>query len=135
MVASRIQSGRCDARGRSLTSRLTRNEKGKIMTKQRHILALVTGAGLMAACLLAAGPVAASDQGSWPASKASAPTPKVVGMPAALAQNLANFDDLDFHVYTGQQWGNLHKGHAQDIVVSYPDGHTTKGHTDHINEL
>src|SRR5207302_5858238 len=74
------------------------------MRKQRHVLALVIGAALTAACLLAAGPMAASDQGSWPASKVSAPTPKVAGMPAALAKNLANFDDLDFHVYTGQQW-------------------------------
>ena len=104
------------------------------MTKQRHIPALVTGAGLMAAWL-AAGPVAASDQGSWPSSKSGAPTPKVEGMPAALAKNLANFDDLDFHVYTGQQWENLHKSHARDIVVHYPDGHTTTGIPDHIKEL
>jgi len=103
------------------------------MTKQKHILAL-TGAALAAACL-AAGLVRASDQGSWPASKVNAPTPQVAGMPAALAKNLANFDDLDFHVYTGQQWANLHKSHAQDIVVYYPDGHTTKGIPDHIKEL
>ena len=103
------------------------------MTKQKYILAL-TGAALAAACL-AAGLVRASDQGSWPASKVNAPTPQVAGMPAALAKNLANFDDLDFHVYTGQQWGNLHKSHAQDIVVYYPDGHTTKGIADHIKEL
>ena len=56
-------------------------------------------------------------------------------MPAALAKNLANFDDLDFHVYTGQQWQNLHKSHAQDILVYYPDGHITKGIPDHIKEL
>ena len=79
------------------------------MTKQRRNLSLLTAAGLAAASLLAAGLVVASDQGGWPASKASAPTPKVVGMPAALAKNLANFDDLDFHVYTGQQWENLHR--------------------------
>ena len=103
------------------------------MTKQKYIVAL-TGAALAAACL-AAGLVRASDQGSWPASKVNAPTPQVAGMPAALAKNLANFDDLDFHVYTGQQWANLHKSHAQDIVVYYPDGHTTKGIPDHIKEL
>jgi hypothetical protein len=59
----------------------------------------------------------------------------VAGMPAELAKNLANFDDLDFRVYTGQQWENLHKSHGQDIVVHYPDGHTTKGIPDHIKEL
>src|SRR5438132_2453554 len=63
---------------------------GENMRKQRHVLALVIGAGLTAACLLAAGPMAASDQGSWPASKVSAPTPKVASMPAALAKTLAN---------------------------------------------
>src|ERR1700752_550174 len=105
------------------------------MTKQRHILALVTLAAVTVACLLAAGAAAASDQGSWPASKASAPTPMVAGMPAELAKNLANFDDLDFHVYTGQQWENLHRSHDQNIVVHYPDGHTTKGIPEHIKEL
>src|SRR5437588_269179 len=90
------------------------------MRKQRHVLALVIGAGLTAACLLAAGPMAASDQGSWPASKVSAPTPKVASMPAALARNLANFDDLDFHVYTGQQWENLHKSHGSRGRRSWP---------------
>jgi hypothetical protein len=96
---------------------------------------LVSGAGLTAAGLLAAGSVIAFDQGHWPPSKATAPSPKVAGMPAALAKNLASFDDLDFHVYTGQQWQNLHKSHAQDILVYYPDGHVTKGIPDHIKEL
>jgi hypothetical protein len=105
------------------------------MTKLTHTLALVTGPFLTVACLLAAGAVAAADQGSWPGTKASAPAAKVEGMPAALAKNLANFDDLDFHVYSGQQWENLHKSHAQDIVVYYPDGHTTKGIPAHIKEL
>jgi hypothetical protein len=41
-------------------------------------------------------------------------------MPEVLAKNPANFDDLDFHVYTGQQWENLHRSHAQNIVVHYP---------------
>ena len=59
----------------------------------------------------------------------------MAGTPAELAKNLANFDDLDFRVYTSQQWENLHKSHGQDIVVHYPDGHTTKGIPDHIKEL
>lgn len=72
---------------------------------------------------------------SWPSSKAIESTPKVPGMPAELARNLAIFDDLDFHVYTGQQWENLHKSHAPAILVYYPDGHTTRGIPDHIKEL
>src|SRR5262249_24738222 len=38
--------------------------------------------------------------------------------------NLANFDDLDFHVFSGQKWDQLPKSHAKDILVHYQDGHT-----------
>ena len=31
--------------------------------------------------------------------------------------NLANFDDLDFNVYSAQKWEELGKSHAQDITV------------------
>ena len=92
--------------------------------------------GAMAAALITGiteGALAGGE--AWPGSKVSEPTPKVPGMPAELATHLANFDDLDFHVYTGQQWENLHRSHAQNIVVHYPDGHTTKGIPDHIKEL
>jgi hypothetical protein len=49
--------------------------------------------------------------------------------------NLANFDDLDFNVYSGQKWDQLSKSHAKDIIVHYPDGHTTTGLEAHIEEL
>lgn len=49
--------------------------------------------------------------------------------------NLTNFDDLDFNVYSGQKWDELGKSHAKDILVHYPDGHTTKGLAAHIDEL
>lgn len=61
-------------------------------------------------------------QNRWPATKAGAPTPKVEGVPPELAKNLANFDDLDFRVYTNQQWQDLHKSHTKDFVVHWPDG-------------
>lgn len=101
--------------------------------KQGHRRAI--GVGLAIASLLAVTPAAAAGQDRWPSTSVNKPTPKVEGMPPELAGHLANFDDLDFHVYTGQQWNNLHKSHAQDIVVHYPDGHTTKGIPDHIKEL
>ena len=71
----------------------------------------------------------------WPPTTAGKPTPIIPGMPPALAAHLANFDDLDFHVYTQQRWLDLHKSHAANIVVHYPDGHITKGIPDHIKEL
>lgn len=101
------------------------------MLKRKTILV----AGLLAGGLVAALPVAAADSDAWPGTTADAPTPKVEGMSEILAKNLANFDDLDFHVYTGQQWENLHKSHGENIIVHYPDGHTTTGIPDHVKEL
>ncbi len=72
---------------------------------------------------------------SWPASKAGQPAPKAKDMPATLAKNLATFDDLDFRVYTNQEWEDLHLSHAENIVVHYPDGSTTTGIPDHIKQL
>lgn len=49
--------------------------------------------------------------------------------------NLANFDDLDFNVYSGQKWNQLGKSHAKDITVHWPDGRVTKGIETHIEDL
>jgi hypothetical protein len=88
-----------------------------------------------AAALLATSPALAADKDKWPGTKAGEPTPKVQGVPKELARNLANFDDLDFRVYTGQQWQDLHRSHTKDVVVHWPDGHTTKGIEKHIEDL
>ena len=50
-------------------------------------------------------------------------------------EHLTTFDDLDFNVYSGQKWDEFHKSHAADIVVHYPDGHTTTGLEEHLAEL
>ena len=44
-----------------------------------------------------------------------------------VAQHLATFDDLDVNVFSNQEWDELKKSHAKDIVVHWPDGHITKG--------
>ena len=75
------------------------------------------------------------DSGKWPGTKAGQPVPTVKGVPPALAKNLANFDDLDFRVYTNQQWQDLHKSHTNDVIVHWPDGHTTQGIEKHIEDL
>ncbi|TNH45055.1 ester cyclase [Photorhabdus luminescens] len=85
--------------------------------------------------LFTASPIAFAVQNNWPGTKVNQPAPKVKGMSAVLAKNLANFDDLDFNVYTNQKWWELHKSHAMDIIVHYPDGHTTKGIKKHIDDL
>ena len=51
------------------------------------------------------------------------------------AAHLDLFDDLDYNVYSNQQWTELHRSHAKDVVVHWPDGHTTKGIDRHIEDL
>lgn len=52
-----------------------------------------------------------------------------------IAQNLAKFDTLDFDVFSNQKWDRLKESHAEDITVSWPDGHDTKGLPKHIEDL
>jgi hypothetical protein len=96
-------------------------------------LTQISGVAMLATLLAA--PWTRASENQWPGTKVGEPTPKVKGVPAALAKNLANFDDLDFRVYTGQQWQDLHKSHTKDVLVHWPDGHTTKGIEKHIEDL
>jgi len=54
---------------------------------------------------------------------------------AMIAQNLAEFDTLDFIVFSNQEWTRLHESHAEDIIVHWPDGHHTTGIQKHIEDL
>ncbi|HET6202319.1 MAG TPA: ester cyclase [Planctomycetota bacterium] len=88
-------------------------------TRTRDAASIVGAALLLAACgtprhLKAARPEA--DEGSVQA-------------------HLATFDDLDFRVFTGQKWDELHRSHSKDIVVHWPDGHSTKGIERHMEDL
>jgi predicted ester cyclase len=49
--------------------------------------------------------------------------------------NLKTFDELDFDVFSNQKWERLSESHANDIVVTWPDGHQTKGIEKHIEDL
>ena len=53
----------------------------------------------------------------------------------AVEKNLKIFDTLDFDVFSGQKWDRLSESHAKDIVVTWPDGHETKGIEKHIEDL
>ena len=52
-----------------------------------------------------------------------------------IAENLKNFDELDFVVFTNQEWSRLHESHAKDILVHWPDGSSTTGIERHIDDL
>jgi len=53
----------------------------------------------------------------------------------AVERNLQTFDVLDFDVFSNQKWDRLQESHAPDIVVTWPDGHETKGIDVHIADL
>jgi hypothetical protein len=52
-----------------------------------------------------------------------------------IVRNLAKFDTLDFDVFSNQKWDRLKESHAEDIVVTWPDGHETRGIEKHIEDL
>jgi hypothetical protein len=49
--------------------------------------------------------------------------------------HLEKFDDLDFNVFSNQEWVRLHETHAEDILVHWPDGRQVRGIKPHIEEL
>ncbi len=53
----------------------------------------------------------------------------------SVEKHLKVFDTLDFVVFSGQKWDRLAESHAQDIVVTWPDGHETHGLQTHIDDL
>ncbi|MGW0882492.1 ester cyclase [Streptomyces sp. NPDC002671] len=50
-------------------------------------------------------------------------------------KNLEVFDELDFVVYSHQQWDRIAESHAQNIRVHWPDGHYTDGIDRHIADM
>lgn len=52
-----------------------------------------------------------------------------------VAANLKVFDTLDFDVFSNLKWDRLGESHAEDIVVTWPDGHEIRGIEKHIEDL
>lgn len=51
------------------------------------------------------------------------------------AEHLAKFDDLDYNVFSNQDWVRLHESHADDVLVHWPDGREVRGLKRHIEDL
>ena len=100
------------------------------MIQFRHAFAASALAIATASCSQPPAPAATT-----PDAGATAELARIKSVEAEQQKNLANFDDLDFNVYSNQKWDELTKSHAQDILVHYPDGHTTRGLAAHIEEL
>ncbi len=54
---------------------------------------------------------------------------------ATIKKNLETFDELDYVVFSDQEWTRLHESHAEDIKVDWPDGHSAIGLKKHIEDL
>jgi hypothetical protein len=51
------------------------------------------------------------------------------------SEHLTKFDDLDFNVFSHQDWVRLHESHAHDVLVHWPDGRDVRGLERHIDDL
>jgi SnoaL-like polyketide cyclase len=54
---------------------------------------------------------------------------------AEVEKNIKTFDELDFVVFSNQEWTRLHESHSKDVKVNWPDGHFTVGIEKHIEDL
>lgn len=61
--------------------------------------------------------------------------PEVPGRTALEKKNIAAFDQLDFEHFSHRNWKGFEHNHAKDIVVYWPDGHTTKGLERHLQDM
>src|SRR6266852_4945539 len=85
-------------------------------------------------CGLLAGSSPAANAQSLAENPTTPPSPHEKQVPA-VEKNLKVFDTLDFDVFSNQKWERLGESHAKDIVVTWPDGHETKGIEKHIEDL
>src|SRR5438445_3283841 len=89
----------------------------------------------LAIVVLALGLTSVVSYAQSPWEKPQTPPPPHERQSPAVEKNLKVFDTLDFDVFSNQKWDRLHESHADDIVVTWPDGHETKGIEKHIEDL
>ena len=63
------------------------------------------------------------------------PPPKPEKQAPEVEKNLKTFDTLDYDVFSHAKWERFHESHGKDIVVTWPDGHETKGLDKHIDDM
>ena len=97
------------------------------LTIIRHMTGIVAAMALT----VGAASVVAQSAVERPAYPPPAPEPQATGV----EDNLKGVDVLDFDVFSIQRWDRLHESHADDIVVTWPDGRETRGIAVHIEEL
>lgn len=107
----------------------------RIHLKRTQLRAL--SAGLIAVAVAACSQEAPSPSSTTAGDvAAAAPVVSVDDHEHAIEQkHIATFDDLDFNVFSNRKWDELSHSHAKDIIVHWPDGHTTTGIDVHIADL
>lgn len=90
----------------------------------------VAAAMLIASAILTSNAMA---QSPW-ANPANPPPPPEPQTPA-VENNLKLFDKLDFDVWSNQKWDEVGESHTDDVIVTWPDGHETKGLEKHIEDM
>ena len=93
------------------------------------------GAVAVAIACAFATPAIAHAQNQAIVLKPQSPPPAPERQAPGVEKNLKVFDELDFDVFSNQKWDRLQESHAKDIVVTWPDGHETKGIQKHIDDL
>lgn len=48
---------------------------------------------------------------------------------------IQKFDDLDFEVFNKQKWEDIGHSHVDDVICHWPDGRTTYGIEQHVEDL
>lgn len=91
---------------------------------------LASGLAILASGLFATMALAESP---WLSPATPAPAPEVQA--PDVETNLKVFDALDFDVFSNQKWDRLTESHADNIVVTWPDGHESVGIEKHIEDL
>lgn len=93
---------------------------------RRHLATALIGALVMGAT---------SAQAQNVVERPNFPPPTPQRQAPGVERNLKTFDTLDYEVFSGQQWTRLHESHAKDIIVTWPDGHETRGIDKHLEDL
>ncbi|MDX6251917.1 MAG: hypothetical protein QOF10_5277 [Kribbellaceae bacterium] len=110
------------------------------MIDRRSLIRNSTAAGFGALALAAVSSGTDLAYGSTgPAGAAGQLNTQKPGYPAHLSaeerRHLRIFDELDFEIFTHQEWDRLGESHARNIRVHWPDGHFTDGIDKHIADL
>ena len=96
---------------------------------------LSRGFATAAMIAFAVGVQSATASAQTAAERPQFPPPSPERHAPGVESNLNKFDVLDFEFFSNQKWDRFHESHAQDIIVTWPDGHETKGIDKHLGDL